>query len=299
MSRSLSETEIAGLPAWGWTLIWFGAGFFAGSVTVGVINCWWRREVQASRCPYPPSRAYMASRQLPPRRGSPGSSEQLSKSDVLKNALTGNIADSANIVDSVSISHWRNGHGLHPVSETDPGCSASGAYSPTSKSGRSGLTCSAGLPALLPPLSNSGNISAHLGAADLCGPTVNSNGDSGPIVQAAPGAAALAAARRRNNNIGGAPGHERTASAVSSIGPSAEYDEEELDDDWKTLLEEVNTLLTSKQKEPIRDAKERATVVNSLLVSTSTRSRDDCVRNAAIDMLTFRKMSEQPGVGRR
>lgn len=159
-------------------------------------------------------------------------------------------ADSTNIADSVSISHWRNGHGLHPVSETDPGCGASGAYSPTSKSSRS-----VALAGPLPPLSNSGNISAHLGAADLCGPTSNAAGDSAPLVHGVPGAAALAAARRRTNSIGGAPGHERTVSAVSSIGPSAEYDEEELDDDWKTLLEEVNTLLTSKQKEPIRDAK--------------------------------------------
>jgi len=45
--------------------------------------------------------------------------------------------------------------------------------------------------------------------------------------------------------------------------------------------------------------RERATVVNSLLVSTATRSRDDCVRNAAIDMLTFRKMHELPAAGRR
>jgi hypothetical protein len=37
--------------------------------------------------------------------------------------------------------------------------------------------------------------------------------------------------------------------------------------------------------------RERATVVNSLLVSTSTRSRHECIRNAAVDMLTFRKLS--------
>ena len=159
-------------------------------------------------------------------------------------------ADSANIADSVSISHWRNGHGLHPVSETDPGCSVDGTYSPTGKSIRSAAAAGP-----LPPLSNSGNISAHLGAADLCGPIMSSPGNSGPLVQGIPGAAALAAARRRNNSIGGGPVHERTVSGVSSIGPSVEYEEEELDDDWKTLLEEVNTLLTSKQKEPIRDAK--------------------------------------------
>ena len=144
-----------------------------------------------------------------------------------------------------------------------------------------------------------------------------------------------------------------TVSAVSSVGPSAEYDEDDLDDEWLRLIEEVNSLLTSKNKDPISNprlgprtalsslfcshefglpfflpvpchpdgistglassqsssrkatstpnptrmsqgcviwCRERATVVNSLLVSTSTRNRQDCIRNAAVDMLTFRKM---------
>lgn len=61
---AMVQTEIVGLPAWAWTLIWFGAGILLGALTVMLFNCWWRREVQATRCPYPPSRAYLASRQV-------------------------------------------------------------------------------------------------------------------------------------------------------------------------------------------------------------------------------------------
>jgi hypothetical protein len=175
--------------------------------------------------------------------------------------------------------------------------------------------------------------------------------------------------------------HARHASTVSSVGASPEYEEDDLDEDWRMLLEEVNTLLASKSYSPIRNARcathcashisprasrascafplherhhhrrrfkplrprtygrvascslcmcgsrqwaqaaaalltssrqlgaaeecqrsegavpcrERATVVNSLLVSTSTRDRSECVRNAAIDMLTFRKMNGTTG----
>ena len=32
-------------------------------------------------------------------------------------------------------------------------------------------------------------------------------------------------------------------------------------------------------------------MVNSLLVSTCTRNRTECIRNAAVDMLTHRKMA--------
>jgi hypothetical protein len=52
--------------------------------------------------------------------------------------------------------------------------------------------------------------------------------------------------------------HDRTvsaASAMSSVGPSAEYEEDDLDDDWKFLILEVNNLLTSKGKAPIQSAK--------------------------------------------
>lgn len=52
--------------------------------------------------------------------------------------------------------------------------------------------------------------------------------------------------------------HDRTvsaASAMSSVGPSAEYDEDDLDDDWKYLIQEVNSLLISKGKVPIQNAK--------------------------------------------
>lgn len=122
--------------------------------------------------------------------------------------------------------------------------------------------------------------------------------------------------------------HHRNTSTLSSIGPSAEYQEVDLDEEWSELLREVNELLVSKQRAPVQTAKcegaagmcsitcglsaqraaaarprahailrftrrERATVINSLLVSTTTRSREDCVRTAAIDMLTFRKMHGQ------
>ena len=46
-----------------------------------------------------------------------------------------------------------------------------------------------------------------------------------------------------------------TVSAVSSVGPSAEYEEEELDEEWLQLIKEVNELLCSKGKEPISSAK--------------------------------------------
>lgn len=55
-----------------------------------------------------------------------------------------------------------------------------------------------------------------------------------------------------------APKHDRnasTVSAVSSVGPSAEYEEEELDEEWLQLIKEVNELLQSKGKPPIASAK--------------------------------------------
>jgi hypothetical protein len=57
-----------------------------------------------------------------------------------------------------------------------------------------------------------------------------------------------------------------TASAVSSVGPSTEYEEEELDAEWLRLINEVNSLLTSKNKEPIRTARcDREHIVMLLL----------------------------------
>jgi hypothetical protein len=52
--------------------------------------------------------------------------------------------------------------------------------------------------------------------------------------------------------------HDRTVSAasgMSSVGPSAEYEEDDLDDDWMQLIQEVNDLLMSKGKVPIQSAK--------------------------------------------
>lgn len=49
--------------------------------------------------------------------------------------------------------------------------------------------------------------------------------------------------------------HVRNVSTVSSTGASPEYEEDDLDEDWRMLLEEVNGLLASKNYTPIRNAK--------------------------------------------
>ena len=53
----------------------------------------------------------------------------------------------------------------------------------------------------------------------------------------------------------GAAQHARNISTVSSTGASPEYEEDDLDEDWRTLLEEVNGLLASRNYTPIRNAR--------------------------------------------
>lgn len=58
-----------------------------------------------------------------------------------------------------------------------------------------------------------------------------------------------------NRAPAGAAGHARNISTVSSTGASPEYEEDDLDEDWRTLLDEVNGLLASRNYSPIRNAR--------------------------------------------
>jgi hypothetical protein len=89
------------------------------------------------------------------------------------------------------------------------------------------------------------------GSAEVLSARVTSAGGSASGNGSAPGAI-----RGKVSKAGtGATQHARNVSTVSSTGASPEYEEDDLDDDWRSLLEEVNTLLASKNYTPIRNAR--------------------------------------------
>lgn len=315
MSRQLHEVEVVGLSVWAWTVLWFAGGMLLGFVVAILLarSCWKWREGNTK------ARGYTAT--------SPNLSSSLhqrtapdfaSKPD----GFSGSIADSAGYcnTDSLSVSHWRSGtRALDPVIESDsipptelvaarphkslgvdteksppvsPVRNEDGmtvqlypAFSGSSKTQVAESTSPNQPGAIRPTAQQQTSLPGSAGtqsarATSAGGSTSGGSGAGGPVRSSGgykPGVASVQ--------------HARNVSTVSSTGASPEYEEDDLDEDWRMLLEEVNGLLASKNYTPIRNAKERATVVNSLLVSTSTRDRSECVRNAAIDMLTFRKMN--------
>lgn len=93
------------------------------------------------------------------------------------------------------------------------------------------------------------------GSAGVPSARVTSTGGSTSGGGSAPGGGIITRTSGGNKGPTGVPQHARNISTVSSTGASPEYEEDDLDDDWRTLLEEVNGLLSSKNYTPIRNSK--------------------------------------------
>lgn len=68
----------------------------------------------------------------------------------------------------------------------------------------------------------------------------------------------------------------------------SEYEMEDLDDDWKALLNELDTRLTVRRA-PAMSARERAIAIKKLLVATGTRGVDFAMNATLEEVLRFRK----------
>lgn len=66
------------------------------------------------------------------------------------------------------------------------------------------------------------------------------------------------------------------------------YEEEELDDDWKRLLGDVDDRLLA-QNQRVMNARERSVAIKKLLVATGTRGVDFAMNAALEEVLQFRK----------
>jgi hypothetical protein len=178
-------------------------------------------------------------------------------------------ADSAGYcnTDSLSVSHWRGGtRALDPVieSESIPPSDLVGAKirnADTDKSPpTSPLRIEEGMTVQLYPSfdpnskqesSDSPKRTSATGSVGIPSARVTSTSDSTSGSGSAPGGIST----RVSAGNKAATQHARNVSTVSSTGASPEYEEEDLDDDWRTLLEEVNALLASKNYTPIRNAR--------------------------------------------
>jgi hypothetical protein len=72
----------------------------------------------------------------------------------------------------------------------------------------------------------------------------------------------------------------------------SEYEEDDLDVDWKALLADVDGRLTARGAAPM-NAKERAVAIKKLLVATSSRGVDFAMGATLEDVLRFRKFHSQ------
>jgi hypothetical protein len=115
-----------------------------------------------------------------------------------------------------------------------------------------------------------------------------------PSGNAAAVAAAAAAAAAAMTNIKPAA---NTAAAAAGLQaePSAaeseiadEYEEADLDDDWKALLNDVDARLTAQGARTM-DARERAVAIKKMLVATGTRGVDFAMHATVQEVLSFRR----------
>mmetsp|Transcript_6349 Transcript_6349/g.14059 ORF Transcript_6349/g.14059 Transcript_6349/m.14059 type:complete len:232 (+) Transcript_6349:96-791(+) len=82
-----------------------------------------------------------------------------------------------------------------------------------------------------------------------------------------------------------APRHSRVASGLSI---KEEYGEEDLDDDWRALLQDVDNMLVAGGASPMT-AQERGIAIRRLTVSTGTRGPEFAIGAAREDVLKYRK----------
>jgi hypothetical protein len=128
-----------------------------------------------------------------------------------------------------------------------------------------------------------------------------SNGGAGAGAGAKPGgnaaavAAAAAAAAAAMTNSKPAASTAAAAAAGLQAEPSAaeseiadEYEEADLDDDWKALLNDVDARLTAQGARAM-DARERAVAIKKMLVATGTRGVDFAMHATVQEVLSFRR----------
>eukprot|EP00882_Tetradesmus_deserticola_P025571 GHRQ01028099.1.p2 GENE.GHRQ01028099.1~~GHRQ01028099.1.p2 ORF type:complete len:137 (+),score=39.47 GHRQ01028099.1:1460-1870(+) len=121
---------------------------------------------------------------------------------------------------------------------------------------------------------------------------------SGIAVAAMPGAhaaAALAVASSEPAANSAAAGETGRAASNLRAQPSAaeseiadEYEEADLDDDWRALLNDVDARLLAQGARAM-DAPERAVAIKKMLVATGTRGVDFAMHGTVQEVLSYRR----------
>jgi hypothetical protein len=126
------------------------------------------------------------------------------------------------------------------------------------------------------PVSNSG-----------AGAGAKAGGNAAAVAAAAAAAAAAMTNSKPAGNTAAAAGLQAEPSAAESE-IADEYEEADLDDDWKALLNDVDARLTAQGARAM-DARERAVAIKKMLVATGTRGVDFAMHATVQEVLSFRR----------
>jgi hypothetical protein len=109
-------------------------------------------------------------------------------------------------------------------------------------------------------------------------------GNAAAVAAAAAAAAAMINSKPAANAAAGL--QAEPSAAESEIAD--EYEEADLDDDWKALLNDVDARLTAQGARAM-DARERAVAIKKMLVATGTRGVDFAMHATVQEVLSFRR----------